>query len=134
VRLLRKKALGACERGATAVEFAIAFPAFVTLLFGVYQIGMALYVNTALRGAVADGARFASTFPQPSDTEIEALIKSTGWGIDPVKITALTFTRGEQNDVPYVEINLKYDQQIDIAFWKATTVKFNHQQRAYMYR
>ena len=133
MRILGRSRLAASESGATVVEFATGFPIFAMLLFGIFEIGTALYVNTALRGAIADGARFASTFPAPTQAEITERIKSSNWGIEESRIAALTFDPGVQNGIPFVDINLRYNHPFDVVFWQAATLKFNHQQRAYMY-
>lgn len=52
-RLLRN-----CE-AATTIELAILAPAFLTLLFAVFQVGMAMQNYTALRGISADVSRYA---------------------------------------------------------------------------
>ena len=47
------------ERGATAIEFALLAPAFITMLFGVLQVGIGLQNYNALRNVSADVARYA---------------------------------------------------------------------------
>ncbi len=46
--------------GAAAVEFAIVAPIFVTLIFGVAEMGRALDVSTNMTAALREGGRLAS--------------------------------------------------------------------------
>lgn len=47
------------ERAATAVEFALIGPAFLTMFFGVMQVGIGMQQYNALRSISADTARYA---------------------------------------------------------------------------
>ena len=57
LRALRRLA-GNC-RGAVVVEFALLAPAFIVMLFGVLQVGIALQNYNAMRSLSADIARYA---------------------------------------------------------------------------
>lgn len=47
------------EQAATAVEFALIGPAFLTMFFGVMQVGIGMQQYNALRSISADTARYA---------------------------------------------------------------------------
>lgn len=47
------------ERGATIVEFAIVLPTFLLLLFGIYDVGQAIYAQSVLQGAMQQAGRDA---------------------------------------------------------------------------
>ncbi|MGN3974791.1 TadE/TadG family type IV pilus assembly protein [Tsuneonella sp. SYSU-LHT278] len=68
--------------GATTVELAILAPAFLALLFGVFQIGLALQNYNALRGISADVARYAlvqySTGNRVSKEQLNSYALSVG--------------------------------------------------------
>lgn len=55
--LLRR--LASDERGATIVEFAIVVPSFLLLLFGIFDVGQAIYAQSVLQGAMQDAGRDA---------------------------------------------------------------------------
>lgn len=46
-------------RGATITEFAIVLPAFLVLLFGIYDAGQLVYAQSVLQGALQDAGRDA---------------------------------------------------------------------------
>jgi Flp pilus assembly protein TadG len=50
-----------CRRGAAAVEFAIILPLFITLLFGIWEVGRLVQVSQVLANAAREAAREAST-------------------------------------------------------------------------
>lgn len=52
------------QRGVSALEFAIALPVMLLLLWGVVGFASMFYVQMAFSGAAADGARLAASLPQ----------------------------------------------------------------------
>lgn len=54
-------ALARCRRGAAAIEFAFAAPAFVFIAVGLVELTMMLFVNTLMEGGLRDAARFGVT-------------------------------------------------------------------------
>jgi Flp pilus assembly protein TadG len=60
------RALAACRRGAAAIEFAFAAPAFVFVSIGLIEISMILFVNTLMEGGLRDAARFGVTGGVPA--------------------------------------------------------------------
>lgn len=55
--LPRLRSLARDSRAATLPEFAIIAPAFFLLLFGIFDIGQGVYIQSVLQGAVQDGGR-----------------------------------------------------------------------------
>ena len=49
------------QRGQSAVEFLLALPVALLLLFGIFEFGRHFYTRLTLRNAVAEAARFAVT-------------------------------------------------------------------------
>lgn len=62
------------ERGVSALEFAIALPVMLLLLWGVVGFASMFYVQTAFSGAAADGARLAASLPQD---EVESRVTAS---------------------------------------------------------
>lgn len=58
-----------CERGASAVEFAILLPIFIMLVFGGIYGGIAIDHKIGITQAAREGARFGSTLPIPAGNE-----------------------------------------------------------------
>lgn len=47
-------------RGQSLVEFALAFPIFILLIFGLIDLGRAVFVSNSLAEAAREGARYGS--------------------------------------------------------------------------
>jgi len=87
-------------RGATLPEFAIVLPTFLVLLFGIYDVGQGVYVQSVLQGAVQDAGRDAGL---ESGADQEAMIDQyVRDQMGPVAITNPTYTIARSN---YQEFN-----------------------------
>lgn len=76
-----------CQRGAAAIEFAIAVPVMVVMIYGIFQVGLIYQANAGMQHALGEGARFAtlctpsgSACTSPSDTAIAAKINAAKFG------------------------------------------------------
>jgi len=52
--------LGRRDEGTVAIEFAMVFPLFIAMLFGIVEFGRYLWADNTLRHAVQEGARCAA--------------------------------------------------------------------------
>jgi Flp pilus assembly protein TadG len=68
--------------GAAAVEFAIVLPVFVTLLFGIWEVGRLVQVSQVLQNAAREAARQASS-GTVTLTSIKTNVQSYIQGADP---------------------------------------------------
>jgi len=70
--------LGKSERGAALIEFAIAVPVFLALIFGIIEFAWILNGHITLTGAAREGARLAivSEYTGKTDDEIKLVIKN----------------------------------------------------------
>jgi Flp pilus assembly protein TadG len=48
------------ERGASAVEFALALPVLVTMIYGIFEFGQLYEANASMQHALGEGARLAT--------------------------------------------------------------------------
>lgn len=74
------------ESGAAAVEFALLFPLFAMLVFGIITAGVALFEKIALTQSSREGARFGATDPISLasssnwlDAVSEVVLSDNGW-------------------------------------------------------
>lgn len=54
------------ERGAAAIEMAIALPVLVVMLWGIFQLGVAFQANAGMQHALGEGARLATVCQNPT--------------------------------------------------------------------
>lgn len=82
--LLRPLALHFCkaDAGATAVEFAITAPIFLTFLFGVLELGRLILTQGMLTYAVQEGSRYASANAASTTAQIQSVFTNSFVGID----------------------------------------------------
>ncbi|CAB3792382.1 hypothetical protein LMG28688_03498 [Paraburkholderia caffeinitolerans] len=64
------------QKGAAAVEFAIVMPVLLMILFGIVELGIALYDKAVITNAAREGARAGIVLknPKPSTTDITAVV------------------------------------------------------------
>jgi Flp pilus assembly protein TadG len=79
IRRLTMKRLLRGDNGASAVEFALIFPFFFLMLFGIFDFARACWVANSLQFAVAQGARYVMTNPTGSGKPTGANCGSTAW-------------------------------------------------------
>lgn len=72
-RILRRGSGEAGERGATAVEVAIIFPLFLTLVFGLMWFGIGVSAKVGLGRAAREGARHLAITGDVAEAEQVAL-------------------------------------------------------------
>ncbi|MGI8611665.1 MAG: TadE/TadG family type IV pilus assembly protein [Sphingomicrobium sp.] len=68
------------ERGAAAIEFALAVPILVLLIYGIFRIGLLYQANAGMQHALGEGARLATLYPTPTDTQITAKMNAKLFG------------------------------------------------------
>lgn len=128
------------ERGSSAVEFALIAPAFLALILGIANLGIFFFAHAGLKSAVAEGARYASISPKPSNADIAARISERRFGLNPTDITAPTVTDctadGTATGRPCVDIVMGYQVKMNWIFvgtgsW--STFNLTERRRAFVY-
>ena len=129
IKLLRRN-----ERGATALEFALAAPVLFLLIIAIAQLGTVFYANTGLQHALAQGARTAAIYPRPSDTVITAAVTNARLGYDLTQLdsTIPLITSGQDSaNRPYVDLRLRYAVPINFGFTNLGPITLDHSRRVY---
>ena len=101
------------ERGVNAVEFAMVLPIFVTMLFGVIQMGLALYYSSSVqyslertaRAAMLDGDISAGALQQQFNTQLDEF---TDKNVD------VEYSTENAGGVEIVVLKAKYVHQFEI--------------------
>ena len=123
---MRRLRLRGKEKGSTLVEFSLAVVAILIVLFGIIDIGRALYAYNWLSDAARRGTRYAmvrgskcsglgSACPA-SASDIQAYVNSLATGIDTSQLTVTSqcFASGNVASNPpcaapgWVQVNLQY--------------------------
>src|SRR5688572_18556354 len=75
------------DRGQALVEFALVIPIFLLILFGILDLGRAVYAYATLNNAAREGARVAVVDQTVSHIQEIAAGHATGLGITPADVT-----------------------------------------------
>jgi Flp pilus assembly protein TadG len=129
MRLLQR--LRRNQRGAAALEFVIVAPALILMIVGIARLGIMFMANAGLRNAVAEGARYATIFPRPSNTEIQNRVTGSQFGLDATRFTSVSVTPGTDGGVNYVDITANYSVPMDFIFFNAGSVTLTETRRAF---
>lgn len=97
-----------CDKGVTAIEFAIAMPAMAVILMALFDLGFQIYAQSVLQGAVQDAAR-ASALESggTSSATLDGTVRSNVQSIIPG--ATITFTRKNYANFEEVGIAESYD-------------------------
>lgn len=104
--------------GSAAVEFAVAIPVLILMVFGMFQLGIVFQANAGMQHALGEAARLAVIYPTPNDAQLQARITAknfgTGsgtWGTPTIRTDAAAGTK---------TINVTYKQPLDWIFFEST--------------
>lgn len=84
------------RRGQSMVEFALILPLLILLLFGILDLGRAVYAYSTINNAAREGARWAIVDQTVADIRTEAANQGVGLGITPgaIEVTFVNNTDG----------------------------------------
>ena len=121
------------EKGAAAIEFALAAPILILFIVGIAQCGVLLMANNGLRNAVGEGARYATIYPQPTQTQIAQRVTDQRFGLDPDNISGPTFATGVSSGTNYVDITMSYTVTPDFIFFTLSPMTLTETRRAFVH-
>ena len=118
------------QEGASAVEFALAAPVLVTMMWGIFQFGVLFGSDAGMQHALGQGARFATIWPTPTDTQVKERMADElfemGYGefaiADPVRDTANGF----------IDLRIQYRFTPNLLFFTLPQVTLTRNKRAYI--
>jgi Flp pilus assembly protein TadG len=76
-----KRTLSRDESGAATIEMAIALPILLLFIYGMFTIGVLFQANAGLQHSLGEGARYATLFPQPSDSAVVTRMTDKRFGL-----------------------------------------------------
>jgi hypothetical protein len=127
----RRSGMLKASDGSGAVAFSIAAPRRVNQLGGLQQHGMRFLARAGLGQAVEAGARYATIYPRPSDSQITTQITANEYGMATSGITGPSYAHGTANGSPYVDITMGYSKSFNFGFFKTGAITFSYTRRAY---
>ena len=76
--------------GQNLIEYAITLPVFLLIVFGIFDLGRAVYYYSAIFNAARDGARYGSVHPEAPSDEVIDRVEYWLDALDPSKTTIST--------------------------------------------
>jgi Flp pilus assembly protein TadG len=115
--------------GATAVEFALVVPVFLSFCLGTFEFGRMLWVRNSLQTATEEASRYAMTHTTATDAQ---LIDQASNYFNSLGTGAATFTivRDTTNSVGFVTVNGAYGFRFLFPFLDYGTVQLAGKSRA----
>jgi Flp pilus assembly protein TadG len=104
-------------KGATAVEFAIVLPIFLSFVLGTFEVAHAVYSQGVMRFAIQEIARtiMVDSGLSPSDVEIAVNAKLSGLNVaDIVDITATQVDNKDTTETLTLFVSYKYDFEVPL--------------------
>jgi Flp pilus assembly protein TadG len=129
-RVLR---LGRDKKGIGAVEFALILPLLILLIVGIAQMGIMYFAHAGLRNLVAEGARYASISPRPTDTAIKARLDQGGFGLNAAQLKPAAITYGNTGGNPWADISVSYTVHLNFIFWAPAPFDITETRRVFLY-
>lgn len=118
------------ESGAAMIEFAISIPVLVLFMWGIFQFGMILEAQAGMQNALGEAARYATIFPTPTDTQLQAKITSSKFGL--ANGTWSTPTIATDAATNTKTITVRYSQPTNFIFFRGPTITFTKSKVVYL--
>jgi Flp pilus assembly protein TadG len=122
-----------CQRGAAAVEFALAVPILIVMIYGIFQVGLLYEANAGMQHALGEGARYATLYDRtttskvPTDTAIKARMTATLFGKNDG-----TFTVSDPaNSTGYKTLTITYTRTMSFLLVPGPSVTLTRSKRVY---
>lgn len=123
-------------RGSAAVEFALAIPILITLIWGIFQLALVFWANAGIQNALGAGARYATIYDSsttdhiPTNDAIKAKMTAALFGPsdgtyevkDPTTPTGVS---------GYKLLEVKYTRSMNFLFFSGPTVTLDRTKRVY---
>ena len=120
-------------KGVGALEFALILPLLILMIVGIAQMGIMYFAHAGLRNLVAEGARFASISPRPTDAAIKARLSQGGFGLNSGQLKTPVVTYGATGGNPWADISVSYTVHLNFIFWAPAPFDITETRRVFLY-
>jgi Flp pilus assembly protein TadG len=130
------------QRGAAAIEMAIALPVLVTFIWGIFKLGVAFQANAGMQHALGEGARLATLCynpdpdtgcETPTDAEITTRISQKMFGTGIGSFSTPTVTTPPSTDCENCrDLSVTYTMPMDFLFFEAPDLDLTRTKRVYL--
>ena len=133
------------ERGAAVIEFAIALPVLITMIYGIFEFCQLYEANAGMQHALGEGARYATLCipntssstgcDNPSDTDIVAKENAKLFG--PAGAAACTSSgncfqvQNPTTSSGYKTLTITYTRSMNFLFFTGPTITLTRSKQVY---
>jgi Flp pilus assembly protein TadG len=126
--------------GAAAIEFAIALPVLLVMIYGIFQVGLVFQANAGMQHALGEGARYAtlcvptsSGCNTPSDTAIATRMSSKLFGMNIGTFGTPTVTTPVSTTCTFCrDLTVTYTVTPNYLFFTGPAVNLSRSKRVYI--
>jgi TadE-like protein len=131
------------EGGVAATELALALPVLVTMIYGIFQVGLLYQANAGMQHALGEGARLA-TICIPTSVVVSGQTRTvcmapTDAAIK-TRMSSKLFGKGDgaftvNDPVPgtgFRDLSVRYSKRMNFIFFPGPTITLNRSKRAYV--
>jgi hypothetical protein len=121
-------------RGTGAIEMAIVLPVLVSMIWGIFQIGILFQASAGMQNGLLEAARYATLHPTPTDAQIKDRVTAKTFGTYNGTLSPLVIENfnGGSGATKYKELTLVYSQKFDVLFISGPTVTLTRKKRVYL--
>ena len=118
------RAFGAARDGASALEFAIILPVFVTMVLGTIQMGIVFFKAGSVQFALEEAAREVMVDPDMSASQIQVAIKNKLESLTQQDIT-VTYSVDSSGAIDVAQLNAQFNIEVVIPFVPGFSINFD---------
>jgi Flp pilus assembly protein TadG len=122
--MMRKPRKG-WNSGAAAVELALVLPVFITFVFGIFNLGWALYCGAEVRHAVERSTRLLIKDPTTSEADILTAVKAQLSAANPSAVTLTKTTQAVGTGGGIAKVSWRYAYTASAPFMASKTFNFD---------
>ena len=116
------------ERGAAAIEMAIALPVLLVMIYGIFQVGLVFQANAGMQHALGEGARYATIFPAPTNAQIKQRMDDSAFGVGIGTFNAALPVDGTN----YKDLSVTFSMPTFFLFFEGPDVSLTRTKRVYI--
>lgn len=116
------------QEGAAVVEMAFALPIILTMIYGIFQLGVIFAANAGMQHALGEGARYATLYPSPNDAAIKTRMEGKIFGTKVGSFTVADPT-GTTN---YKDLQVSYTVTPNFLFFRLPAITIVRTKRVYL--
>ena len=130
--MIRKLDLVRDTKGAAVIEMALAIPILLQLLWIIFQGGLIFRAMSGIQHGLGEGARYATLFPQPTNTQIKTRISDAVYGIGPGSFTIANPVSGTADGANYLDLTVSYTQETNLLIVPGPTITVSRSKRVWV--